>query len=69
VHAGQGLTDANGGPVGALPSVEELSTGQSVVSRSVFVGIERAVREMKEIVIGAPARARRPDEWVPPIGF
>ena len=69
VHAGHGLTYENVVPVAALPLVEELNIGHSVISRSVFVGIERAVREMKEIVIGAPARARRPGEWVPPIGF
>lgn len=69
VHAGHGLTYENVVPVAALPLVEELNIGHSVVSRSVFVGIERAVREMKEIVMGAPARAHRPGEWVPPIGF
>ena len=69
VHAGHGLTYENVVPVAALPLVEELNIGHSVVSRSVFVGIERAVREMKEIVMAAPARAHRPGEWVPPIGF
>ncbi len=69
VHAGHGLTYENVVPVAALPLVEELNIGHSVISRSVFVGIERAVREMKEIVISAPARVRRPGEWVPPIGF
>ena len=69
VHAGHGLTYENVVPVAALPLVEELNIGHSVISRSVFVGIERAVREMKEIVVGAPARANRPGEWVPPIGF
>ena len=69
VHAGHGLTYENVVPVAALPLIEELNIGHSVVSRSVFVGIERAVREMKEIVAGAPGRVRRPGEWAPPIGF
>ncbi|MEJ2319824.1 MAG: pyridoxine 5'-phosphate synthase [Gemmatimonadales bacterium] len=52
VHAGHGLTYENVAPVAAIREVEELNIGHSIVSRSVFVGIERAVREMKEIVTG-----------------
>lgn len=46
VHAGHGLTVRNVGPVAAIPEIEELNIGHSIVSRSVFVGIEAAVREM-----------------------
>ncbi len=53
VHAGHGLTYENVAPVAAIREVEELNIGHSIVSRSVFVGIERAVREMKEIVTAA----------------
>ncbi len=53
VHAGHGLTYENVAPVAAIQEVEELNIGHSIVSRSVFVGIERAVREMKEIVTAA----------------
>jgi pyridoxine 5-phosphate synthase len=55
VHAGHGLTYENVGPVAAIPGCEELNIGHSVVSRAVLVGIERAVREMKDLVL----RARR----------
>ena len=50
VHAGHGLTYENVTPVAALADVEELNIGHSVVSRAVLVGIERAVREMAELV-------------------
>jgi len=50
VHAGHGLTYENVGPVAALEMCEELNIGHSVISRSIFVGIERAVREMREQV-------------------
>lgn len=50
VHAGHGLTYENVGPVAAIADCEELNIGHSVVSRSVFVGIETAVREMKSII-------------------
>ena len=53
VHAGHGLTYENGGPVAAIPECEELNIGHSVVSRAVLVGIERAVREMKDLVLRA----------------
>ena len=69
VHAGHGLTYENVVPVAALPHIEELNIGHSVISRAVLVGLERAVREMKEIVLTAPGRVPQPGLWVPPIGF
>jgi pyridoxine 5-phosphate synthase len=53
VHAGHGLTYENVRPVAALADVEELNIGHSIISRAVFVGLERAVREMKDLVLGA----------------
>lgn len=53
VHAGHGLTYENVAPVAAIAGCEELNIGHSVVSRAVLVGIERAVREMKEIILRA----------------
>ena len=69
VHAGHGLTYENVVPVAALPYIEELNIGHSVISRAVLVGMERAVREMKAIVLSAPARVPEPGRWIPPIGF
>ena len=57
VHAGHGLTYENVGPVAAIPECQELNIGHSVVSRSVFQGMETAVREMKAVL----RRARRGD--------
>ncbi|HEX6748696.1 MAG TPA: pyridoxine 5'-phosphate synthase [Longimicrobium sp.] len=56
VHAGHGLTYENVTPVAAVEEIEELNIGHSIVSRSVFTGIERATREMAEIVRRARAR-------------
>jgi pyridoxine 5-phosphate synthase len=50
VHAGHGLTYENVIPVAAIHEIEELNIGHSVVSRAVFVGMERAVREMLQLV-------------------
>jgi pyridoxine 5-phosphate synthase len=53
VHAGHGLTYENVSGVAAIPEIEELNIGHSVVSRAVLVGMERAVREMKDIIVQA----------------
>jgi len=50
VHLGHGLTYRNVGAVVRLPGVQELNIGHSIVSRAVLVGMERAVREMKEAI-------------------
>jgi pyridoxine 5-phosphate synthase len=56
VHAGHGLTVANVGPVAAIPEIEELNIGHSIVSRSVFVGLAEAVREMRAVMDVARTR-------------
>ncbi|MDH3207397.1 MAG: pyridoxine 5'-phosphate synthase [Gemmatimonadota bacterium] len=55
VHAGHGLTYENVQPVAAIPEIEELNIGHSVIARSVFTGLEAAVREMGDIVRRARA--------------
>jgi pyridoxine 5-phosphate synthase len=50
VHLGHGLTYTNVKAVTALAGVEELNIGHSIVSRAVLVGMERAVRDMKEAI-------------------
>ncbi len=50
VNAGHGLTYKNIGPVVELMDVEELHIGHSIVSRAIFVGIKKAVQEMKELI-------------------
>lgn len=53
VHAGHGLTYRNVQPVAAIPAIEELNIGHTIVSRSVTVGIEAAVREMRSLIDSA----------------
>jgi len=48
VHAGHGLTVKNVGPVAAIPEIEELNIGHSVITRAVFIGLDRAVKEIHE---------------------
>ena len=53
VHMGHGLNYRNVQPVVRIGGVEELNIGHSIVSRAVLVGMERAVREMKEAIRSA----------------
>ena len=53
VHAGHGLTYRNVQPVAAIPEIEELNIGHSIVSRSIMVGIESAVSEMRALIAAA----------------
>jgi pyridoxine 5-phosphate synthase len=50
VNAGHGLTYINVGPIAATPGIHELNIGHSIVSRAIFVGLERAVAEMKRLM-------------------
>ena len=52
VNAGHGLTYANVYPVACLEGMEELNIGHTIISRAVLVGLERAVREMKQAIAG-----------------
>ena len=55
VHGGHGLDYQNVLPVAKISEIVELNIGHSIIARAVMVGIEQAVREMKELV--AKARA------------
>jgi pyridoxine 5-phosphate synthase len=53
VAAGHGLTTRNVGAVARISEVAEFNIGHHIVSRAVFVGLDRAVREMREAIAGA----------------
>jgi len=53
VHAGHGLTVKNVGPVAAIPEIEELNIGHSIVSNAVFTGIATAVEAMRQAMEAA----------------
>jgi pyridoxine 5-phosphate synthase len=50
IHMGHGLTYTNVQSIARIRAVEELNIGHSIVARAVLVGMERAVREMKEAI-------------------
>lgn len=49
-NAGHALNYFNVQPVAALPGVQELHIGHAIVSRSIYVGMREAVREMKRLM-------------------
>ena len=50
VNAGHGLNYANVKKVAAIGGIEEFNIGHSIMSRAVLVGLDRAVRDMSELV-------------------
>jgi pyridoxine 5-phosphate synthase len=46
INAGHGLNTANVAGILAVPHLDTLNIGHSIVARAVMVGLERAVREM-----------------------
>jgi pyridoxine 5-phosphate synthase len=50
LHAGHGLNYQNVRPVATIDGMHELNIGHSIVARSIMVGMEPAVREMKQLV-------------------
>ena len=50
VNAGHGLHYHNVQEIAALKEIDELSIGHSIIARAVFVGLDRAVRDMLELM-------------------
>jgi pyridoxine 5-phosphate synthase len=58
VAAGHGLDYGNVGAVAAVAEITELNIGHAIVARAVLVGMERAVREMRDAISTARAPGR-----------
>jgi pyridoxine 5-phosphate synthase len=53
INAGHGLNYDNVHDIAKIPEIEELSIGHSIIARAVFVGLDRAVRDMIRIIESA----------------
>ncbi|GAB0056596.1 Pyridoxine 5'-phosphate synthase [Candidatus Magnetaquicoccaceae bacterium FCR-1] len=53
VNAGHGLHYHNVQPIAAIPGLTELNIGHAIIARALFDGMERAVREMKRLMVEA----------------
>jgi pyridoxine 5-phosphate synthase len=54
VNAGHGLHYHNVQPIVAIPDLVELNIGHAIIAESLFIGLEAAVRKMKELLAGQP---------------
>ncbi|MGY6270407.1 pyridoxine 5'-phosphate synthase [Achromobacter denitrificans] len=59
VNAGHGLHYGNVAPVAALDGISELNIGHAIVAQAVFDGWEKAVRDMKALMVQARLQALR----------
>ncbi|MFH1755919.1 MAG: pyridoxine 5'-phosphate synthase, partial [Candidatus Latescibacterota bacterium] len=50
VHAGHGLDYHNVVPVAQIEEIEELNIGHAIIARAIFVGLDRAVRDMLKLI-------------------
>lgn len=50
LNAGHGLTYRNVKPIAAIEGMHELNIGHSIIARSIMVGLEQAVRDMKRLM-------------------
>ena len=55
VNAGHGLTRHNVSPIAANPLVSELNIGHAIIADAIFLGLERAVRDIKQVMLDARA--------------
>ncbi len=50
VACGHGLNYQNVKSIAKISSIQELNIGQSIIARSIWVGLERAIVEMRELI-------------------
>ncbi len=56
VNAGHGLNYTNIKEFAVLEDIDEVSIGQAVIARSIFVGIEKAITEMRQLINSAKVK-------------
>lgn len=56
VHAGHGLNYDNVGAIAAIPEVVELNIGHFLVGQAIFIGLEEAIKKMRERMDAARSR-------------
>jgi pyridoxine 5-phosphate synthase len=50
VHAGHGIDYETVGPIAALPEVAELNIGHFLIGEAIFVGLDAAIRRMRQLM-------------------
>jgi pyridoxine 5-phosphate synthase len=60
VNAGHGLNYQNVSAIAAIQDISELNIGHSIVANAVFMGWEKAIKTMKELIVTAQLQTIRP---------
>ena len=55
VNAGHGLHYQNVQAIAAIPGISELNIGHAIIGHAIFVGLEKAVHEMRRLISEASA--------------
>jgi pyridoxine 5-phosphate synthase len=55
VNAGHGLHYHNVKPIAAMPEIYELNIGHAIIARAAIDGLDKAVRDMKRLMLEARA--------------
>ena len=50
IHAGHGLTFDTVKPIAAMPAIAELNIGHFLIGEAIFVGLEKAIGEMRRLM-------------------
>jgi len=58
VASGHGLNYQNVTPIAQIDAISELNIGQSIIARSIFVGLKRAILDMRELIDRARVKAK-----------
>ncbi len=58
VNAGHGLNYFNVKPIAAIPEIIELNIGHSIIARAVIDGLDKAIRDMKRLMLEGRALAK-----------
>lgn len=59
LHAGHGLNYQNVTDVAEIPTMHELNIGHSIIARAMMVGLQNAVRDMKDLLVAVEQRKGR----------
>lgn len=58
IHAGHGLTADSVGPIARIPEIRELNIGHALIADAIFVGLGRAIRDMRAAMDAARASSQ-----------
>ena len=53
VNAGHGLNYQNVKSIASIPNIKELNIGHAIIAEAVFIGLDQAIKKMKQLMLDA----------------